>query len=162
MARAVCVLVFVCSFAGPAFAQDARVDAAQAPLLAAAVSEAAQLPPTVAAPVPVAVELFRSQKRPSALLPMYVTTAALQTLDIVTTSRALERGGVEANPVMGSVVGSRAGFYAAKVGTTAATIWLSEKLWKRNRFAAVAMMIGVNAGMAMVVNHNLHALSQLR
>ena len=41
-----------------------------------------------------------------------------------------------------------------KVGATALTIAAVERLWRRNRVAAVLTMIGINAGYTAVVAHN--------
>jgi hypothetical protein len=42
----------------------------------------------------------------------------------------------------------------AKVASSAVTIFLAEKLWKKNRVAAVVMMAGVNVGLSAVVANN--------
>jgi hypothetical protein len=38
--------------------------------------------------------------RPAAVMPLYVSFVALQLIDVHSTSRALDRGAVEANPLM--------------------------------------------------------------
>jgi hypothetical protein len=43
---------------------------------------------------------------------------------------------------------------ALKAGVTGAAIYASERLWKKNRFAAVVTMIGLNAVYGAVVVHN--------
>jgi hypothetical protein len=52
------------------------------------------------------------------------------------------------------VVGSPLLFATAKGGSTIATVYLTEKLWKRNRVAAVAAMIGLNATYAAIASRN--------
>ena len=87
-------------------------------------------------------------ERPAALIPLYLSQAALQGADLYTTRRALNAGHVEANPVFknasfGTMVG-------AKVAATAASIFIAEKLWKRNRYAAIGVMVITNIGMSAV------------
>jgi Domain of unknown function (DUF5658) len=134
MTRVLWVIVFVCAAAHPAPAQDVQAPAADA-----------------------------APHRPSILVPLYVSSAALQGVDLVTTRLALQTGSAaEANPVMQHVVGNDATLFAVKAGTAAGTIWIVERMWKRHRVAAVALMIGVNATMGAVVGHNLRTLSAIR
>ena len=93
-------------------------------------------------------------RRPAILLPLYISFAAMQVLDIRSTQQALNGGGVEGNPVMGGIVGSPVAMTAMKVGATAGIVFLSEKMRKRNPVAAVVMMVGFNSAYAMVVSRN--------
>jgi hypothetical protein len=96
------------------------------------------------------------QKRPSVLVPMYVSFAALQGLDYSSTTRALRSGaGREANPLMRPIVGNRPAFIAVKAATGVVTIWAGEKLWKKNRAAAVVLMAVMNGAVGAVVAHNM-------
>ena len=114
------------------------------PLATVAVTSASVLPP--AAP---------ASQRPAALVPLYVSLGSLQALDIDSTMKALNRGAVEANPLMRGVVGSPPAAIAIKAAFTAAIlIASSEKLWKKNRVAAVLLMVGMNGFYAAVVAHN--------
>ena len=115
-----------------------------------------------AAPIQAAGPLFRAPerpseaKRPAALVPMYASLVSLQTLDVVSTTRALSSGaGYEANPVMRGVVGSPAAFFAVKAGTTAGTIWIAERMRKQHPVRAMVFMASTNAMMAAVVAHNM-------
>jgi hypothetical protein len=47
---------------------------------------------------------------------------------------------------------------AAKAAGTAGLILASEKIWKKNRTAAVVLMIATNSEMAWVVGHNYRAV----
>ncbi|HSC28714.1 MAG TPA: DUF5658 family protein [Vicinamibacterales bacterium] len=96
-------------------------------------------------------------RRPSSLVPLYVSFAALQALDVHSTRRAIERGGVEANPVMKGLAGNSAGLLAVKAAGTAGVIYVSEKMWKKNRTAAVIFMVAANSAMTWVVQHNYRA-----
>ena len=92
--------------------------------------------------------------RPPALIPMYVSFGLLQLIDAHSTTRALKGGAVESNPLMKDVVGNRASLFAVKAGGTAVAIYAAERLWPRNRVAAVGFMIAANAGISWVVQHN--------
>lgn len=92
--------------------------------------------------------------RPAALVPLYVSFGVLQAADIATTLHNISGGATEANPVMGTVAGSPAGLVATKAALAGASIFLAEKLWKKNRPAAVLLMIGLNGFQAAVVARN--------
>lgn len=94
------------------------------------------------------------ERRPPALLPLYVSFAALQVLDTDSTRQALARGYTESNPVLRPVAGNSTSMVLVKVGATVLTIAAVERLWRRNRVAAVLTMIGINAGYAVVVAQN--------
>ena len=105
--------------------------------------------PTAAPPI---VEM--PSRRPAALVPLYVSFAALQVLDVHSTLRAPEFGGREANPVVAGMLGSPAALVAAKAGMTAGIYFVSERMWKRNRGAAVLTMIALNSAYAAIVARN--------
>jgi len=88
------------------------------------------------------------------LAPLYVTFAGLQILDAHSTLLASNLGGREANPVVRSMLGSPATLIATKAGVTASAIFVSERLWKRNKTAAALMMVGLNSAYAAIVAHN--------
>jgi hypothetical protein len=131
----------------PLAAQDLNV----APAIRAAMAADATLRPTLVQPA--------STRRPSVLVPLYVSFAALQVLDIRSTQQALKGGGVEGNPLMGGVVGSPVAMTALKIGATAGIVLISEKVRKRNPVMAVVMMVTLNSAYAMVVSHN-YAISR--
>lgn len=93
-------------------------------------------------------------ERPAPLVPLYMSFAGLQALDVHSTYQGLARGGRESNPLMRGVAGSPAAYVAVKAGATAGTIYLTEKIWKRNRAAAIATMIGANVAYGLIVSHN--------
>jgi uncharacterized protein DUF5658 len=92
--------------------------------------------------------------RPAALMPLYISFSTLQILDVHSTLRAPEFGGTEANPLLRGIVGSPVALVATKAGVSAAVMLATERLWKRNKAAAVLMMIGLNSVYAGVVAHN--------
>ena len=153
------VLCAVAVFGGtPVLAQDA------VPQLAAAASLetlAAQLPLSLGSrDVAVAPVLVPDAKarRPKALLPLYASFASLQVLDVHSTTRAVDRGAVEMNPLMKGIVGSPVGMLAVKAGATTGVVYAGEQLWKRNKAAGVLFMIAANTAMAWVVQHNYRAV----
>ena len=92
--------------------------------------------------------------RPRPLVPLYVSLASLQLLDVQTTARALKNGARESNPLLAGFASNAPAVLALKVGTTAGTIYLTERLWKKNRAAALVMMVGLNSAYAVIVTHN--------
>lgn len=109
--------------------------------------ELARPPGTFTMPAPAA-------ERPALLRPLYVSFATLQVLDAYSTYRATERGYRELNPMLQPASNNLGAMLALKAGATAATIFAVEKLWKRNRTAAVLTMVGINAAYGFVVSHN--------
>jgi hypothetical protein len=105
--------------------------------------------PSLTAPAPEAV----SGKR-GVLVPLYVSFAVLQALDMKSTRTAIGDGAREANPVMTGVVGSPAAFFALKAATGAAVVFAAEKMRTRNRVAAMATMAALNSLYATIVTHN--------
>jgi hypothetical protein len=85
---------------------------------------------------------------------LYVSFAALQAFDAHSTLKALRGGAHEANPFMSGVASQPAAFVAMKAGTAAATIFLAEKLSKKNPVASILLMTAVNSAYATVVAHN--------
>jgi hypothetical protein len=96
--------------------------------------------------------------RPPALIPLYASFATLQLVDMHSTRRALNRGAVEANPLLSGVAGNKAMLLTVKAAGTAGVIAVSERLRKKSRTAAVMLMISVNSGMMWVVEHNYTAV----
>jgi hypothetical protein len=92
--------------------------------------------------------------RPLVLPALYVSFGALQALDAHSTLRALDRGQAEGNPLMRGIVSQPAAVVGIKAATTAGTIYLTEKLWRRHRTAAIVLMVAVNAGYLAIVTHN--------
>jgi hypothetical protein len=99
------------------------------------------------------------ERRPDPLVPLYVSFGTLQVLDTHSTWRAIDRGAVEANPVLRGVVGNQVGLVALKAAGTAGLIYASEKMWKRNRTASIVFMIAANSAMAWVVQNNYRAVN---
>jgi hypothetical protein len=126
-----------------------------------------------AAPLPIGTDAARdmprlramtivppSTSRPAALMPMYASLAALQGIDIYTTSAALKSGGVEANPLMRPVAGRNMASIVVKAAATAGSIYFTERAWKQNRKGAVILMTVINVATAAVVAHNTQVARQ--
>ena len=157
--RASVVFAACVAGAGPALAQQQSIPPA------AVASEAAGVAPLWLAQMPrrdapseqtlFPIKRVEEPRRPGALLPLYGSLIALQGLDIHSTRSAIESGnGREANRAMQPVVKNSAAFIAVKAGATAGVIWASEKMWKKNRKAAVVFATVVNVAMAAIVANN--------
>ena len=96
----------------------------------------------------------RPPERPRLLIPLYVSFGALQALDAHSTLKAVDRGYVEVNPLVAPTSKNGAAMTAMKIAVTTFVIVGSEKLWRRNRVAAVATIIAVNGAYAAIVAHN--------
>jgi hypothetical protein len=88
------------------------------------------------------------------LVPLYISYAALQGLDVHSTTRALRGGASEANPLMRGVAQQPVALIAVKAGAAATTIWLTHKVSKRSRAGAIVLMAAVNSAYAVIVAHN--------
>ena len=108
-------------------------------------------------PSPLRPPVTQHDERPAALLPLYASFVTLQVLDVHSTRSALARGAVEGNPAMQGLVGTSAGLVAAKAAGAAGLIFASEKISKKNKAAAIGLMIATNSAMAWVVQHNYRA-----
>jgi len=133
------VLVLLAALTTPAAAEERTVEAAGAESFR-----------------PAAATL--SEPRPASLVPLYASLVTLQVLDIHSTAYALSRGAVEANPAMQGVVGNPVGFAAMKAASTAGIIFATEKIRKKNKAAAVGLMIATNSAMVWVVQHNYRSV----
>ena len=96
-------------------------------------------------------------RRPGTLLPLYASFGALQGLDAHSTHLALANGHAEANPLMRGIAGNTAGMIAVKGAATAGVVYAAERMWRRNRTAAVLFMCAANSAMVWVVQHNYRA-----
>lgn len=92
----------------------------------------------------------------AALRALEASFVGLQALDVTSTMRAMERGHTETNPLMRDVAGRPAAMVGVKAGTSVATMWLVRRLARRNRAAAVATMVAIDAAYALVVARNFH------
>jgi hypothetical protein len=97
--------------------------------------------------------------RPSLILPaLQVSFGALQIMDVVSTRRALNAGLTEGNTVMRGVVHRPLAVAAVKVGATAATVFLVNRVARKNRAAALLTMVAINSAYSVVVVRNIRAV----
>jgi hypothetical protein len=142
LSRAAMAVLLVVAFAAVAAAADRRDPAATTSQSITAAHPAA------------AADVRSAARRPGALLPLYASFITLQALDLYSTTAALDHGAVEANPAMSGLTGNALAMAAVKGAGTAGVIYATEKLWKRNKAAAIGLMIGANSAMIWVVQHN--------
>ena len=141
------LVLFAAPCVSPVSAQEGPADASSTPI-ADAVVAATQISQQTILPAPVA------PRRPAVLVGLYTSFVALQIGDAVSTFKALENGGVEANPAMKGLTSNKGAMFAMKAGASLGTIYLAEKLWKKNRTAAIVTMVVMNGAYAAIVAHN--------
>lgn len=107
--------------------------------------------PAAAEPEP---ERAGGRERPALLVPLYVAYGGLQVLDAHSTLNAVDAGARETNPVVRQALGNTAGMLALKSGAAVGVVLLTEKLWQRNRTAAVLTMIAINSAYITIAAHN--------
>ena len=105
------------------------------------------------------IVLERKLTDPSFMKKLYVSYAALQASDIITTTVGLSGNAREANPLLGNVARSPAAMIGVKAAGTVATIYTIEKLRKRNPVAASITLIALNATMAAVTINNVSVVT---
>lgn len=151
MRRHVALLAFTLMLAGStsALANDANGTTVPAP--APAVTADAAVATAEAAAVPAWI-VDRTERRPTMLSALYGTYGTLQILDLVSTRKAIAVGGHEVNPVMGS--GGTTRMLIVKSAGAAMSIYMAERMWKKNRVAAIVTMVAMNGVSAAVVAHN--------
>lgn len=128
----------------------AGIATAPAEPAAAPLAEAAQK-------LPIEMTQPRGDARPgpaSLRRSLYVSFAALQVMDGLSTRKALSGGAVEANPMMSGIAKNSAALFAVKAGTAAATAFFAERLAQRHPRRATILMAVLNTAYAGVVAHN--------
>ena len=96
------------------------------------------------------------------VLGLYASTVALQALDTHSTLSGLRKGAVESNGVMGGITKNRVAFIAVKAAMATGTIFAARYIAKRNKVAAIAMLVAVNSAYVFVAVHNYKVASRLR
>jgi hypothetical protein len=123
---------------------------------------AADESPAAAPAITVSAGVSRSLSRPKALPALYASYAVLQAYDVYSTKQGLARGGREANPLMQGAVGNTGTFIAMKAAVGVGTIMAAEQLWKKkNKMAAIAVMVAGNGVAAIVAARNARTLTAL-
>jgi|ERR1051325_4806448 hypothetical protein len=94
---------------------------------------------------------------------LYVSFAALNAYDAVSTTDALKHGAVEANPLLGGIAGRQAALWAVKGGVTAASIVAAENLWRQgHKGHAIILMVATNSILTVASAHNASVLRGLK
>jgi Domain of unknown function (DUF5658) len=104
------------------------------------------------------VHIGGAAKRPGTLAGLYVSLAGLQVYDAMSTARGMKQGAREANPLMQGAVNNQAMFWGLKAATTALPMIMAEKMWKKNKVGAVAMMAVANSVAAIVAANNARVI----
>ena len=94
------------------------------------------------------------RERPGALVPLYLTFAGLQAMDVHSTLTALGSGGREANPLMRNALSSPGKVLALKSGAAVGVVLLTERIWPHNRAAAVITMVALNSAYITIAAQN--------
>ena len=94
-------------------------------------------------------------KRPAIVSTLYVSLAAMQAWDVYSTTAALKAGAREANPVAAPFTGNPASMIGLKAVSTASTIYIAERMWKKNRVKAIVVLAAINGATAAVSMHNM-------
>jgi uncharacterized membrane protein len=144
-------LILAFTISAPAVAIPAGADGPRGGTTLAAATAATPVPETASEPWMVDQKV----SRPAAVKVMYGTFAALQAVDIYSTTRALNQGASEANPIVATTTGNQGAMLAMKAVSTAVTIYFAERAWKKSRKGSVVLMAVVNGVTAAVVAHNL-------
>jgi hypothetical protein len=100
-------------------------------------------------------------RRPPALVPLYISFAALQFADVRTTLGALAAGDREGNPVF-TGIRSPAAMLGLKTAMAVGTIYVVEQLRKKKPKTALVLMIALNSAYAGIVAHNYGILAEHR
>jgi hypothetical protein len=124
--------------------------------IAAAANFGAPPPAVRTAPIVPArpVVTLAPAERPRPLLPLYGSFGALQAMDAHSTLRAVRNGAVERNPLIAPLSSNPGAMFAVKAATTAGTIVLAERLWRRHPGKAVGVMVAANIAYAAIVAAN--------
>ena len=94
-------------------------------------------------------------RRPALLPALYITLGAVQVWDVYSTSAALNAGAVERNPLVAPVVSNAGGMLGLKLAAAGSSILFAERLWRKNRIAAVVTMAAINGATAAVAVRNM-------
>lgn len=96
------------------------------------------------------------------MMALYASTIAVQAMDLHSTMTGIKAGASEGNPLMGGATKNAAVFIGVKAAVTAGTIFAAQKLAKRNKPAAIAMLVAINSAYAMIAVHNYRVAGGLK
>lgn len=84
----------------------------------------------------------------------FMMLGLLQLMDARSTLTAIDASHVERNPLLAPFSNTPGATIGAKAATTAGTVVLAEKLWRRHPVKAVVAMAAINAAYAAIVSAN--------
>ncbi len=116
-------------------------------------------PAGIIAPAP-GIALQRRLTDPAFVRKLYYGYAALQLTDGVTTLVSVNRGALEANPLLQQAARNPAAMIAIKAATVAGTIYTLEKLRKNHPIVATASLIAINATLGVVAVNNVSVVAR--
>jgi hypothetical protein len=94
---------------------------------------------------------------------LYVSLIGLEAYDGYSTTRGLRHGALESNTFMRGLAAKPAALWAVKGGATFVSIYMAERLWRKNRRGqAIALMVVTNGLMAAVAANNASVLHAQR
>lgn len=96
------------------------------------------------------------------VIALHATTALSQALDVHSTMVALDRGAVEANPLMAGIVKNKAAFIGVKAAMGAGFAYATHRMARRNKVGAIVTAAAVNSAFLMVAHHNYRIARALR
>lgn len=137
--------------AAQSFYRAAQIPLAD-PTAPAGMDHGSRYHPQFEGPAPSVTSATTAARRPKALTGLYGSLAAVQILDVMSTRAALSNGGVELNPAMRGSIGRQLGVKAAM---TLGTVAVAERLWKKNKVAAIATVLAANGALAVISANNL-------
>lgn len=156
-------LAVVLSFVITGLAGAAPVSAQERTPLDLSTAMAAAPQAALAADQRVTFESPLRRSGPSPLMTsLYASTVVMQALDVHSTLLALDRGAVEANPLMSGATRNKAAFIAIKAGVAFSSVMAARNMSKRNKVAAVLTLVAINSAYAMIVNHNYRVARGMR
>lgn len=138
--------------------QAAERDRRFAPQFMGAPGATAAAEPATSKSVASLLTTSRRDARPKALNGLYGSLVAVHVLDLVSTRAAMSRGAAETNPAMRGGLGQQIGIKAAM---TLGSVVVAEKLWKKNKVAAIATLVATNSALALISAHNMRNARQL-
>jgi hypothetical protein len=152
-------ITFVLTSTSLAFAQNLDSATAFSETAAPATSPNFPMPGALvgAASAPLTPQFAGPNKRPALLLPLYASAAGLQAMDVYTTYRGMNAGAHETNPLVRN--GNAATTIALKTATTGLGIVMAEKMWKKNKAAAIATMVATNVVTGLIVANNYRVIN---
>ena len=90
---------------------------------------------------------------------LYVGLIGLEAYDGYSTTQGLNNGAVESNALISGLASNPSALWAVKVGATFVSIYMAERLWRKNqRGKAIALMVVTNGLMVAVAVNNASVL----